>query len=111
MGMEKWWIEDSWSPENVDAYFPGIQFMYSDSKNIQPQTRWLQNAAYLRLKSMTLSYNVPLKFFDSTQVFLSGENLWEIHGMYKSLDPEYSSDLSQRYFFHRSLTLGIKVTL
>ncbi|WP_372934626.1 TonB-dependent receptor [Mariniphaga sediminis] len=111
MAMEQWWIDDSWSPENSDAYFPGKQFAYSDNKNTYEQTRYLQNAAYIRLKNVTLSYDIPVKFVANAQVYLNGANLWEATGMYKTLDPEYSTDLKPRYMFHRSFTLGLKVTL
>jgi TonB-linked SusC/RagA family outer membrane protein len=111
MSMEKWWLEDSWTPENTDAYFPLIQYAYSDNKNTHEQTRYLQNAAYIRLKNITLSYNFPLRYVTNVQVYLNGANLWEATGMYKTLDPEYSTDLVPRYMFHRSFTLGLKVTL
>ncbi len=111
VAMEEWWIDDSWSPENPDGYFPGIQFAYSDGKNVVPQTRWLQNAAYLRVKSVTLSYNVPFKYFQNLQVYINGENLFEFHNMYKTLNPAYTADLEPRYFFHRSFTLGLNATL
>lgn len=109
--MERWWYEDAWSPENPDAYFPAVQYAYSDNKNTHEQTRYLQNAAYIRLKNVTLSYNIPIKFVSSAQVYLNGTNLWEASGMYKTLDPEYSTDLTPKYMFHRSFTLGLKVTL
>jgi TonB-linked SusC/RagA family outer membrane protein len=111
MSMERWWYEDAWSPENPDAYFPAVQYAYSDNKNTHEQTRYLQNAAYIRLKNVTLSYNIPIKFVSSAQVYLNGTNLWEASGMYKTLDPEYSTDLTPKYMFHRSFTLGLKVTL
>jgi TonB-linked SusC/RagA family outer membrane protein len=111
LSMEQWWLDDTWSPENTDAYFPGKQFAYSDNKNTHVQTRYLQNAAYIRLKNVTLSYNIPVKFVANAQVYLNGTNLWEATGMYKTLDPEYSTDLVPRYMFQRSFTLGLKVTL
>jgi hypothetical protein len=109
--MEQWWLDDSWSPENTDAYFPLKQFAYSDNKNTYEQTRYLQNAAYIRLKNITLSYNIPVKFVTNAQVYVNGTNLWEATRMYKTLDPEYSTDLVPRYMFQRSFTLGLKVTL
>ncbi len=111
MSMEHYWIDDSWSPDNRDAYFPGIQAAYYDHKNVRTQTRYLQNAAYIRLKNVTLSYDIPVKFVAKAQVYLNGTNLWEASGMYKTLDPEQNKDLQARYFFHRSFTLGLKVTL
>jgi hypothetical protein len=111
LSMEQWWLDDSWSPENTDAYFPLKQFAYSDNKNTYEQTRYLQNAAYIRLKNITLSYNIPVKFVTNAQVYVNGTNLWEATRMYKTLDPEYSTDLVPRYMFQRSFTLGLKVTL
>jgi TonB-linked SusC/RagA family outer membrane protein len=111
MSLEQWWIDDSWTPEHTDAYFPGMQWAYSDGKNTAAQTRYLQNAAYIRLKNVTLSYRIPVKFVTNAMVYLNGANLWEATGMYKTLDPEYSTDLIPRYMFQRSFTLGLKVTL
>ena len=111
LSMEQWWIDDSWSPENRDAYFPGKQFSYSDNKNTFNQTRYLQNAAYVRLKNVTLSYNIPVKFVQQANIYLNAANLWEASGMYKTLDPEYTTDLTPRYMFHRSFTLGLKATI
>ena len=109
--MERWWITDTWTPDNPDAYFPGRQFAYSDNKNTYTQTRYLQNAAYLRLKNITFSYVLPFEFLDRAELYLNGTNLWEISGMYKTLDPEYTTDLRPKYMFHRSYTLGLKVAL
>ncbi len=111
LSMEQWWIDDSWSPENTGAYFPSKQFAYSDNKNTFEQTRYLQNAAYMRLKNVTLSYNIPVKFATNFQLYLNGTNLWTTSGMYKTLDPEYPSDLVPRYMFQKSFTLGLNVTL
>lgn len=109
--MEQWWIDDSWTPENPNAYFPGIQYAYSDNKNTFIQTRYMQNAAYIRLKNVTLSYHIPLKLLNHAEVYLNGANLWEASGMYKTVDPEYSTTLQPGYMFHRSYTIGVKVTL
>jgi hypothetical protein len=109
--MEQWWIDDCWTPENTDAYFPGRQFAYSDNKNTHTQTRYLQNAAYIRLKNVTLSYTIPVKFVTRAQVYINGTNLWEATGMYKTLDPEDSMNLTPKYMFHRSYTLGLNITL
>lgn len=46
--VEKYYMKDSWSETNRDAYFPAPDYL--GTKNIVPQTRFLQNAAYIRLK-------------------------------------------------------------
>ncbi|MGV8135656.1 MAG: TonB-dependent receptor [Mangrovibacterium sp.] len=111
LSIEQWWIDDSWTPENPGAYFPLLQYAYSDGKNTVTQSRYLQNAAYIRLKNVTLSYDIPVKFVSHAQVYLNGTNLLEASGVYKSLDPEQPSDLMGRYWFQRSFTIGLKVTL
>ncbi|GAA5221321.1 TonB-dependent receptor [Membranihabitans marinus] len=110
LSMEQWWLDDSWSEDNRDAYFPGVQFAYSDNKNTYSQTRYLQNAAYIRLKNLTLGYDIPISFLSSAHVYVNGANLWEATGMYKTLDPEYSTDLIPDYMFQRSYTVGLRIT-
>ncbi len=111
LSIEQWWIDDSWTPDNRDAYFPLMQYAYSDGKNFGTQTRYLQNAAYIRLKNVTLSYDIPVKFVDRAQVYINATNLWEASGVYKTLDPEQPRDLQGRYMFQRSFTVGLRVTL
>ncbi|WP_282055833.1 SusC/RagA family TonB-linked outer membrane protein [Maribacter luteus] len=118
-------LENSWSPTNTDAYFarPRLQ----NVKNIQNQTRYLQNAAYVRLKNVTLNYNFPQDLVEgwgmsNAAIYISGENLWETSKLRSTLDPEQinsdidadqnnnSNGLLQQYYFERSLSIGLKVT-
>ena len=119
--MEKYYITETWSPENPDAYFarPYISST-GGTKNIHPQSRFVQNAAYVRLKNLTVNYNLPQSFIgkvglSKAQFYFSGQNLWEYTKMHKPLDPESvdfdnPSYLAQQYFFQRIFTLGVKVT-
>ena len=64
-----------------------------------PNTRYLQNAAYVRLKNLTFGYDLPKKVLEKVkmskcQVFFSGQNLWTwspIHRITKNIDPEVIS--------------------
>jgi TonB-linked SusC/RagA family outer membrane protein len=80
-----------WTPENPDAQYPsGVNSAtyFGGGKMINSYT--VQDASYLRLKNVTLSYNIPLndfKLFKSVLLSLSGENLLtftDFHGY----DPE-----------------------
>lgn len=76
--------------QNLDAYYPRPIF---GSKNQQPQTQYLQNAAYMRLKNLQLGYTLPAdltrKFLvQKLRVFVSGENLMTFTKLSKTLDPE-----------------------
>src|SRR5690606_36529691 len=65
---------------NTDAYFARPYFSAETNKNRQVQSRYILNAAYLRLKNVQVGYTLPDKilndlFFRSVRVYFSGENL------------------------------------
>jgi hypothetical protein len=122
--MENYYITESWSPENPDAYFAAPTIGTNTKKNIHPQSRYVQNGAYIRLKNLTLNYNLPGTWVNKlglsmAQVYFSGMNLWEYTKMHKPIDPEVEfnnntgqerNDLTQEYYFQRTFTLGVKIT-
>ncbi len=79
-----YWRDDS-SPlgANPNAYFPRpySQNPGDNNKNWRfPTTHFIQNGAYMRLKSLQLGYTLPSKWtrkaeIDKFRVYLSGENL------------------------------------
>lgn len=91
--VEKYYITDTWTEENRDAYFPAAHISTNDKKNLQRQSRYLQNAGYIRLKNLALSYRVPTEWMkkiglSSAQIYVAGMNLWEFSPIRKPLDPE-----------------------
>ncbi len=116
---QKHWVTDSWTPENTDAYFPLTR--PRSSQNKQTQTKYLQNGAYLRLKNVTLAYDLPAKllskvFLSRAQIYVSGENLAEISHLVGPYDPEsvYGGNSlgtgSFTYPFERVFTVGLNLT-
>lgn len=84
---------DFWTPENTGAYYPKPYNSSEVYKNQQPQTRYLQNAAYLRLKNLQLGYVIPQTIMSKIglqriRMFVSGENLFTITSLQKNFDPE-----------------------
>lgn len=76
---------------NLNSYFPRPAF--DQGRNTATQTRFLQNAAYLRLKNAQVGYSVPKNVLSkigvaSARVFVSGENLLTFTKMSKIFDPE-----------------------
>lgn len=76
---------------NLDPYFPRPTF--DDGKNNQTQTRFVQNASYLRLKNLQIGYSLPQAFMTqirlgSARVYVSGENLLTFTKLSKIFDPE-----------------------
>jgi len=113
--VEKWYLDESWSPDNPDAYFPAPHVATNTKKNYQTQTRFLQDAAYMRLKNVTLSYFLPNEWANKAgmsraQIYLAGMNLFTISDMHKPLDPEQTATVTQEYYFNKVYSVGVKVT-
>lgn len=113
--VERYYITDTWREDNRDAYFPAAHVSTNDKKNLQVQSRYLQNAGYVRLKNITLSYDLPQKLMQRlgvgrAQVFATGMNLWEFTRLRKPLDPESIQSGAIEYPMQRIGTLGLNVS-
>lgn len=113
--VENYYLTDTWSPERPDAYFPAPHMSVNTKQNLQAQSRYVQNAAYIRLKTMTLTYNLPSEWagkvgMQAARVYFSGLNLWEYTKMRKPLDPEVRPTLTQEYYKQRIYSVGLNVT-
>src|SRR5690554_2844638 len=93
--MLKHTVEERWTPENPDAYFPRPQgYLALGSNDLGvPQTKYLQDASFIRLKNLTVGYTLPASLtqkikLSNLRVYVSGQNLWEATGLHFSLDPE-----------------------
>jgi TonB-linked SusC/RagA family outer membrane protein len=112
--LEKYMISESWSETNRDAYFAAPTFGYNTKKNIHPQSRYVQNASYIRLKNISLSYSFPRQLvskvkLSGAQIYFAGMNLWEATKMHKPMDPESVFTLTQEYYLQRIFTFGAKL--
>ena len=121
---DKWWnigLEehmDYWTEENTDAYWPRPYFANWEDKNHQTQTRYLQNGAYLRLKSLQLGYTLPLSLtqkvkIQNLRIYLSGENLLTFTKLITVFDPELtggSYGSGTMYPLQKVLSVGLNVT-
>ncbi len=84
---------------NKDAYYPRPSFDRGgerrgfSGRNHQPQTRYLLNAAYIRLKNLQVGYTFPDKWMSKAHIqklrlYFSAENLWVGTKMASMFDPE-----------------------
>ncbi|QZT36920.1 TonB-dependent receptor [Halosquirtibacter xylanolyticus] len=83
---------DYWTPENTDAYYPRPYFS-KGGKNQQTSTRYLQDASYLRLKSLQVGYTIPKHLLEKISIkkvrfYVSGENLLTFTSLSDVFDPE-----------------------
>lgn len=82
--------------------------------------RWIEDGSYLRLKSLTLAYDLPVKagFVNNAQVYVTGNNLLTFT-KYLGYDPEFSTAQSPLYYGvdngvtaqPRTILFGIKIGL
>lgn len=99
---------DYWSPENPDAFFP--RPIISGAADVTAvQSRFLQNAAYIRLKQLTFGYSIPTGIakkvgMERIKLFFTGSNLWTGTKMISISDPELPGPSS--YPLYKSLSLG-----
>lgn len=85
-------------------------------EELQLDDRWLENASFVRLKSLTLSYSLgkralhALRVVKGVRVFLVGRNLFTIT-KYRGFDPEIDTNVaSANYPNTRQYSAGIEFT-
>lgn len=71
---------------NIDSYFPRPAF--NTGKNHQTQTRYLQDASYLRVKNVQVGYSFEAFNRSHVRIYVSGENLLTFSNMIDMFDPE-----------------------
>jgi TonB-dependent starch-binding outer membrane protein SusC len=105
-----------WRPDNPTGTFPRVASNMLNSINGSfPNTFWLQNAAFVRLKNVEFGYNVPGTWLNrlgmqSARLYISGFNLLTISAI-KTVDPENGSAQGWSYPQQRVLNVGVAVRL
>ena len=82
---------DRWSAENPNGTYPRLG--YSSNLFAAAMDRFVEDGSYLRLKNITLNYDVPIKpdnFIDSANVYVTGTNLFTWTD-YSGYDPEITT--------------------
>lgn len=111
-------ILNAWSPTNTGSDIPRLS-KNDPNGNFSTASDWyLEDASYLRLKNITLSYDLTNMFRrwshlnernSSLSVFFSGENL-ATFTKYSGMDPECGGWDALKYPVSRVLSLGVKLT-
>ena len=130
------WVADRWMFNN-DRFFEesnGLYSSYNQSRRLlkdrwkkpgdvtdiprygvtpQMDSRFLENASFLRLKNVMLSYSLPssmlrkTKFFTAARIYVQAQNLFTITP-FSGLDPEASSNVYKaQYPMSRQYSMGI----
>ena len=130
------WVADRWMFNN-DRFFEesnGLYSSYNQSRRLlkdrwkkpgditdiprygvtpQMDSRFLENASFLRLKNIMLSYSLPssmlrkTKFFTAARIYIQAQNLFTLTP-FSGLDPEASSNVYKaQYPMSRQYSMGI----
>lgn len=103
-----------WTGEGTSNSMP--RAVYSDpNKNVRSSTRFIEDGSYIRLKNVTLGYNLPKRLTgkitaSNIRLFVSGQNLLTLTD-YTGFDPEVDIsgfDLGN-YPVTRTISFGIDV--
>lgn len=109
-------LGNSWTPDRPDAKYPRLgEPKRGSGINYKNSTFWLQDASYLRLKNIALSYDIPESVtapigIRKIKCFVNAQNLLTF-SRYKLTDPE--RDLLQQdiaeYPAVKTFTFGLNV--
>ncbi len=114
---DSWSVKEGYADVNYNSYYPR-PVVSGGSKNRQIQSRYMQDASYIRLKNLQVGYTIPAKItqkagIQNVRVYFSGENLWTGSSLSKLFDPETigSGKGGSAYPLSRTYSFGLSVTL
>ena len=85
---------DYWQEDNLNAYYPRVYGEGGNNGyNNKRQTKYLKDGSYVRLKNLTVGYNLPADlcnklYIQKLRVFFSGENLFTWHHLPEGYYPD-----------------------
>lgn len=118
MFLDRWHRADQFDPasEWIPGHFPST---YRDNGRegfiIPSSTFWMQNASYLRLKSLEFGYTIPSNLtkvvgVQNARVFFSSYNLFTITGL-TYCDPEHTGDeYGYTYPLSQTFNFGVNIS-
>ncbi|MDR1115476.1 MAG: TonB-dependent receptor [Tannerella sp.] len=104
-------------PVNLDSYYPR-PIANKGAKNQLVQSRYMQDARYIRIKNLQVGYTLPQAWthkagISKCRFFFSGENLVTFTSLFKLFDPEtaFGGTGGNAYPLSRTISFGLSLTL
>ncbi len=99
-------VDNRWRAQGQVTDVPRAE--YGDPQgNSRFSDRWIEKGSYLRLRTMSITYSVPVKSgmgIKSAKVYFTGNNLFTLTN-YLGYDPEFSSGAS---VFNQGTDIGLE---
>ncbi|SHK85677.1 TonB-linked outer membrane protein, SusC/RagA family [Chitinophaga jiangningensis] len=100
-------VETRWTGPGTSNTTP--RAIYNLGYNIYNSSRWLENGSFLRLRSVSLGYNIPTSLLERAhisrlRIYAQADNLW-LWTKYSGLDPEVNSNMDPRFLGEDNLIL------
>ncbi|MCD2421832.1 TonB-dependent receptor [Niabella pedocola] len=114
----QWLYDGRWTTDNTNSIYPrafndnSTNAYYYNNSNF-----WLMNAAFLRLKTLELSYSIPSQVYNrlglsSVRVYAAGYNLLSFDHLKKyGVDPETNNTTGVNYPQSRIVRFGVNIGL
>ncbi|HEX2977263.1 MAG TPA: SusC/RagA family TonB-linked outer membrane protein, partial [Bacteroidales bacterium] len=116
---------DYWTKDNTGAFYPRpVNHAETQKWNYLPNSRYMLNLSYLRLKSLVFGYTLPQNWLQKAKIeklrfYFEGSNLFEFDKLGDiPLDPEIdwtsatsgdSRTFGRSYPYRRTLSFGIQL--
>jgi hypothetical protein len=103
-------VKNRWTPDNPSTTMPRAT-MLTSSHNLRVSDRYVEDASFLRLKSVSLGYTLPKRllrklWIEKLRFYVSGQNLLTLTG-YSGLDPELArSNTTSQENIYRGIDNG-----
>lgn len=113
-------VLNAWTPQNQNTDVPSLEGTKS-SLDLFQSSRWIEDGSYIRLKALTLGYNLPKSILSKAKIsnvrfYVTGVNLLTIT-KYNGYDPESATGVDQNggidispYPTAKIYTIGANVT-
>ena len=109
------WADNRWSPANINGSYPRVDTRASSSINggLNPNTFWLDNSAFIRLKNIVFGYTLPQNIISrvglsKARIYVNAFNLFTITKV-KDYDPEGNNQSAQFYPQQRIINVGLNI--
>jgi len=108
----------TWTASNPGAEFPRLTTAVNRAAwNYANNDFMLQNARYIRLKSLVVGYTLPENIsrkakLERVRIYFSGNDLWEYTNIKDGFDPEMGeTSQNSGYPFYRTWSFGLNIGL